>query len=82
MRFDDALASFDRAIAARPDSGMSQLDRNRFKIFGYHVGRQQDQETEVAAKLCFRFVRGPLSLEAWRKEILADAPHVYKYLAV
>lgn len=58
---------------------MSQLDRNRFKIFGYHLGRQRDQETEVAAKLCFRFVHGPMPLEAWRDEILADAPHVLIY---
>ncbi len=58
---------------------MSQLDRNRFKIFGYHVGRRRDQETEVAAKLCFRFVHRALPLEAWREEILADAPHVLIY---
>jgi protein O-GlcNAc transferase len=58
---------------------MSQLDRNRFKIFGYHVGRQRDEETEVAAKLCSRFVHRALPLEAWRDEILADAPHVLIY---
>jgi protein O-GlcNAc transferase len=58
---------------------MSQLDRNRFKIFGYHVGRRRDQETEVAANLCFRFVHRALPIEAWRKEILADAPHVLIY---
>ena len=58
---------------------MSQLDRNRFKIFGYHVGRRRDQETEVAGKLCSRFVHRALPLEAWREEILADAPHVLIY---
>jgi protein O-GlcNAc transferase len=58
---------------------MSQLDRNRFKIFGYHLGRQRDQETEVASKLSSRFVHGARSLEAWRDEILADAPHVLIY---
>jgi protein O-GlcNAc transferase len=58
---------------------MSQLDRNRFKIFGYHLGRQRDQETDVAAKLCSRFVHRVLPLEAWRDEILADAPHVLIY---
>ena len=58
---------------------MSQLDRKRFKIFGYHVGRRRDQETEVAAKLCSRFVHRPMPLEAWRDEILADAPHVLIY---
>ena len=58
---------------------MSQLDRNRFTIFGYHLGRQRDQETEVAAKLCSRFVHRALSLEGWRDEILADAPHILIY---
>jgi protein O-GlcNAc transferase len=58
---------------------MSQLDRNRFQLFGYHVGRRRDQETEVAAKLCFRFVHRALPLEAWRDEILTDAPHVLIY---
>jgi protein O-GlcNAc transferase len=58
---------------------MSQLDRNRFKIFGYHLGRQRDQETEAAAKLCSRFVQRAMPLEAWRDEILADAPHVLIY---
>ena len=29
--------------------------------------------------LCERFVRGPLSLDAWRQAILADAPHVIIY---
>jgi protein O-GlcNAc transferase len=58
---------------------MSQLDRKRFKIFGYHVGRRWDQETEVAAKLCSRFVHRAMSLEGWRDEILADAPHVLIY---
>jgi protein O-GlcNAc transferase len=58
---------------------MSQLDRNRFTILGYHLGRQRDQETEVAAKLCSRFVHRAMSLEGWRDEILADAPHVLIY---
>ena len=58
---------------------MCQLDRKRFKIFGYHVGRRRDQETEVAARLCARFVHRAMPLEAWRDEILADAPHVLIY---
>jgi predicted O-linked N-acetylglucosamine transferase (SPINDLY family) len=58
---------------------MSQIDRSRFKIFGYHVGRRRDEETEVAARLCSRFLHRALPLEAWRDEILADAPHVLVY---
>lgn len=58
---------------------LSQLDRKRFKIFGYHTGVIRDAQTAVAAGLCERFVQGPLSIEKWRKEIEADLPHVLIY---
>jgi protein O-GlcNAc transferase len=58
---------------------LSQLDRQRFRLFGYYTGIESDAETETAAALCERFVRGPLSPEAWRQAILADAPHVIIY---
>ena len=58
---------------------ISQLDRNRFKVFGYHTGVTKDRETAVAARLCDRFVQGPLSIDEWRKEILADRPHILIY---
>jgi protein O-GlcNAc transferase len=55
---------------------LKMLDRDRFRISGYHTGVERDSETEVAAALCDRFVQGPLSLDAWRRTILEDAPHV------
>ena len=58
---------------------LSQLDRRRFRAFGYHTGNQEDGETKVAASFCDRFVQGPLPLDRWRQEILADAPHVLIY---
>ena len=58
---------------------LSQLDRSRFRIFGYHTRAEHDSVTEVAATLCERFVRGPLSIERWRAEIASDAPHVLIY---
>lgn len=58
---------------------LSQLDRARFKIFGYHVGKRADSETAVATSLCDRFVHRPLDIGGWRREILADAPHVLIY---
>jgi predicted O-linked N-acetylglucosamine transferase (SPINDLY family) len=58
---------------------IGQLDRTRFKIFGYHLGRQRDAETDAAAAMCDRFVHCPLSADGWRREILADAPHVLIY---
>ena len=61
---------------------ISQLDRRRFQIFGYHTDTLRDAETDAAAALCHRFVEAPLSLDRWRQEILADAPHVLIYPAV
>jgi protein O-GlcNAc transferase len=58
---------------------ISQLDRSRFKIFGYHLGTRRDGETEAAALLCDRFVQRVRDLDGWRREILADAPHVLIY---
>jgi protein O-GlcNAc transferase len=58
---------------------LRQLDRRRFRMFGYHTGFLTDAETDVAMTLCDRFVQGPLSIDRWRAEILADAPHVLIY---
>jgi predicted O-linked N-acetylglucosamine transferase (SPINDLY family) len=58
---------------------ISQLDRTRFKIFGYHVGTQRDAETDIAASMCDRFVDCGLTVESCRGEIVADAPHVLIY---
>jgi predicted O-linked N-acetylglucosamine transferase (SPINDLY family) len=63
-----------------PISGwLGQLDRRRFALFGYHTGRETDDETGTAAALCARFVQGPLPIEAWRRAIREDAPHVLIY---
>ena len=58
---------------------LKMLDRERFRLFGYHTSSEHDAETEIAARLCSRFVRGPKSLDAWRQTILDDAPHVLIY---
>jgi len=55
---------------------LSQLDRRRFQLFGYHTGIDQDAETKTAGALCDRFVQGLPSLDHWRQAIVADAPHV------
>lgn len=58
---------------------LEQLDRERFRVFGYYTAADRDAETEVAERLCDRFVQGPLSPEGWRRTILADAPHILLY---
>ena len=58
---------------------LSQIDRRRFQVFGYHTGLIEDAATKEAAALCDRFVPGPMSIERWRHAILHDAPHVLIY---
>jgi len=48
-------------------------------LFGYHTWPVTDSETKIAIEHCERFVQGPLSIEQWRREILADAPHILIY---
>jgi len=56
-----------------------QLDRSRFRVTGYHLGMIHDEQTEAAAQLFDRFVHRTLDTDGWRREILADAPHVLIY---
>jgi predicted O-linked N-acetylglucosamine transferase (SPINDLY family) len=58
---------------------LGQLNRRRFKVFGYHTSPRQDAATQEAAALCDRFVQGPLSIGQWRQAILDDAPDVLIY---
>jgi protein O-GlcNAc transferase len=58
---------------------VSQLDRNRFHVTGYHLGMIHDEQTEVAKGMCDRFVHRTLDTNGWRREILADAPHALIY---
>jgi protein O-GlcNAc transferase len=58
---------------------VSQLDRGRFQLFGYHVSAIQDAQTAQARSMFDRFVQGPLALPAWREAILRDSPHVLIY---
>jgi protein O-GlcNAc transferase len=58
---------------------LSQLDRSRFQVFGYHTGAARDAETDFAVAHCDRFVQGPLPGDRWREEILADRPHILLY---
>jgi protein O-GlcNAc transferase len=71
---------WQHSVWKAPTKGwLAGLDRDRFRVFGYHTGSIVDAETEVAAKLCDRFVQGPKSTEQWRELIAADVPHVLLY---
>jgi protein O-GlcNAc transferase len=58
---------------------LTQIDRRKFQIFGYHTSAQQDLVTKEAIGLCDRFTQGPMSVDSWRRAILNDAPHVILY---
>jgi predicted O-linked N-acetylglucosamine transferase (SPINDLY family) len=58
---------------------VGQLDRKRFHVTGYHLGAIRDEQTEVASRLCDRFVHRTLDTNGWRREILADSPHILIY---
>ncbi|MBX9774125.1 MAG: tetratricopeptide repeat protein [Xanthobacteraceae bacterium] len=58
---------------------VSQLDRSRFEVFGYHTGSLQDEDTLDARHLCDHFEQGPMLLEQWRETILADRLHAILY---
>jgi protein O-GlcNAc transferase len=55
---------------------ITQLDRQRFEVFGYHTSARSDEQTQFAARTCERFVRGPMAVADWRRTILDDAPDV------
>jgi protein O-GlcNAc transferase len=55
---------------------LAGLDKERFRVFGYHLGDVRDAETAVAESLCHRFVQGLPSLEAWAETIRSDRLHV------
>ena len=58
---------------------LTQIDRSRFALYGYHTGTIHDAETDLAARLCDRFVEGGRSAAAWRQLILEDRPDVLLY---
>lgn len=58
---------------------LSQLDKQRFQLFGYYTGTKQDEETATAERQFLRFVQGPKTILSWRDTILADNLHVLIY---
>ena len=58
---------------------LAGLDRTRFHVTGYHLGGPRDADTALAERMCDRFVHRTLDTAGWRREILADAPHVLIY---
>jgi predicted O-linked N-acetylglucosamine transferase (SPINDLY family) len=55
---------------------VSQLDRRRFRLLGYHTSARTDVETARIWRSFDRFVQGPMPVERWCEIIRADAPHI------
>ena len=58
---------------------LHRLDRQRFRVLGYHTGKRRDAVTTEAQSLCSGFVQGPLPADRWREAILTDTPHILIY---
>ena len=58
---------------------MTQLDRSRFEVIGWHTGRIVDAQTALSAGWCDWFVQGVRSAAAWRDAVSEAAPHVLLY---
>jgi protein O-GlcNAc transferase len=58
---------------------LTELDRDRFEIIGFHTGRISDGATARAGRMCDRFVSGLASKAAWRQAISDAAPHILLY---
>jgi tetratricopeptide (TPR) repeat protein len=61
------------------DGWLTQLDRERFEVVGFHTGATHDAETARAEALCDRFVSGPRSAEGWRQAVADARPDVLLY---
>jgi predicted O-linked N-acetylglucosamine transferase (SPINDLY family) len=55
---------------------LEQLDRQKFRIFGYCTQSRRDEHTRMAERLCERFVQANLSVDEWCRTIRDDNPHV------
>lgn len=55
---------------------LENLDRDRFELFGYHVGGARDAVTDQARAMCRGFVEGVFDVGALARLIRRDRPHV------
>lgn len=58
---------------------LTQIDRSRFELIGFHTGHVVDADTARAAAWCDRFFQGLPSASAWREAVSGAAPHVLLY---
>lgn len=63
----------DHSVWKIPLGGwLENLDRSRFRLFGYHTRAECDSVTTAAERLCYGFVQGPLPTAEWARLIADD----------
>lgn len=55
------------------------LDPARFALYAFHIGTDEDEETEFAKSCAAHYERGPKELRQWVDAIAAQAPDVLIY---
>ena len=58
---------------------LRHLDRERFEVFGYHLGADQDATSAALAACCTAYRSGVASDAAWAARITADGLHALIY---
>ena len=61
---------------------LTEIDRSRFEVIGFHTSALSDHVTTRLAGLCDHFVQGLPSNAAWREAIVDAAPHALLYAEV
>ena len=55
---------------------VENLNREEFRLYGYHVGDKSDEQTEIAKKSFYSFAEKLTTLEEWLKRITDDRLHI------
>lgn len=81
IRVGFASGYFSRhSIWKIPISGwIETLDRDRFELFGYHLGSKSDAQTQKARSLISQFRAGAATIEQWAQSIRNDRLDVLVY---
>ncbi len=60
---------------------VTQLNRERFALYGYATNERADAETDIARTHCVKFVQGKFKIHEWAEQIRADRLHVLIFSA-
>jgi protein O-GlcNAc transferase len=58
---------------------IENLNKDRFRLYGYYTGQKKDKETDIARKCCCRFVENIFSFEQLSEIIRKDNLHILIY---